>query len=74
MQLGYSNFVDAKAKNGGKNSAEDFLKQFKVSLLTVGVEGGNGYPKNIILDSANLYDLYNMSAKKTKLHMKKSKN
>ncbi|MDI5788444.1 hypothetical protein PO124_08525 [Bacillus licheniformis] len=28
-----------------KSTAEDFLKQFKVSVLTVGVEGGNGYPK-----------------------------
>lgn len=26
-------------------------------------EGGNGYPKNIILDDANLKDLYLMSAK-----------
>ena len=66
MQVGYSNFVDGNAKNGGKSTAEDFLKQFKVSVLTVGVEGGNGYPKNIILDEANLYDLYNMSAKKDK--------
>ncbi|MDA1474863.1 biofilm matrix protein TasA [Bacillus changyiensis] len=66
MKMGYKNFVDGKAKNGGKNSAEDFLKQFKVSVLTVGLEGGNGYPKNIILDSANLYDLYNASAKEDK--------
>ncbi|MDA4896536.1 TasA family protein, partial [Streptomyces sp. MS2A] len=40
MQVGYSNFVDGNAKNGGKSTAEDFLKQFKVSVLTVGVEGG----------------------------------
>ncbi|KKB74529.1 MULTISPECIES: biofilm matrix protein TasA [Bacillus] len=73
MQMGFSNFVDGNAKNGGKNSAEDFLKQFKVSVLTVGVEGGNGYPKNIILDSANLYDLYNMSVKKDKASMDKVK-
>lgn len=71
MQVGYSNFVDGNAKNGGKSTAEDFLKQFKVSVLTVGVEGGNGYPKNIILDEANLYDLYNMSAKKIRARTKK---
>lgn len=73
MQVGYSNFVDGNAKNGGKSTAEDFLKQFKVSVLTVGVEGGNGYPKNIILDEANLYDLYNMSAKKDKSAYEKVK-
>ncbi|MBO3792909.1 biofilm matrix protein TasA [Bacillus subtilis] len=57
------NYGDFKANGGSNTSPEDFLSQFEVTLLTVGKEGGNGYPKNIILDDANLKDLYLMSAK-----------
>ncbi|MFB8735154.1 TasA family protein [Bacillus sp. SL00103] len=40
MSLDYSQFQDgASAKNGGKNTAEEFLSQFQVSVLTVGAEG-----------------------------------
>ncbi|MCO4850169.1 biofilm matrix protein TasA [Bacillus vallismortis] len=60
MALNYGEF---KANGGSNTSAEDFLSQFEVTVMTVGKEGGNGYPKNIILDDANLKDLYLMSAK-----------
>ncbi|ABV62863.1 biofilm matrix protein TasA [Bacillus pumilus] len=64
MSLDYSQYQDgASAKKGGKNTAEEFLSQFQVSVLTVGAEGGNGYPKNIILDAANLLDLHQLTAK-----------
>lgn len=36
MSLDYSQFIDgSSAKNGGKNTAEEFLSQFQVSVLTV---------------------------------------
>ncbi|PSA93064.1 spore coat protein [Bacillus atrophaeus] len=63
MALNYSGFNTAKGDN---DSPEDFLSQFQITLLTVGKEGGNGYPKNIILKAANLKDLYLMSAKQDK--------
>lgn len=62
MSLDYSQFQDG-ASAGGKNTAEEFLSQFQVSVLTVGAEGGNGYPKSIILDAANLLDLHQLTAK-----------
>ncbi|AEB24694.1 TasA family protein [Bacillus sp. L381] len=60
------NFTDFKGAKKGNESAEDFLSQFEITVLTVGKEGGNGYPKNIILKAASLKDLYLMSAKQDK--------
>ncbi|MGE6629337.1 biofilm matrix protein TasA [Bacillus sp. NPDC077027] len=74
MQLGYSNFKDGKAKNGDQNTAEEFLSQFQVSVLTVGAEGGNGYPKNIILEGANLLDLYLLTSEQDQAAFDKLRN
>ncbi len=47
----------------GKNTAEDFLKQFKITVVSIGTEEGNGYSKDVIKD-VNLYDFINMTSNK----------
>ncbi len=64
MSLDDCQFKDGtSAKKGEKNSAEECLSQFQVSVLTVGAEGGNVYLRNIILDHANLINLYLLTSK-----------
>ncbi|EWG13157.1 major biofilm matrix component TasA [Cytobacillus firmus DS1] len=67
LKLTHSNFVDYVGGDDtdiwGKNSAADFLRQFTITVISSGTEGGNGYSKDIVKD-VNLFDFIEMTAGK----------
>lgn len=64
LNVKWKNFNDYTGSNdpdiGGRNSAEEFLSQFTITVLSIGTEGGNGYKKDIV-KNVNLLDFINMT-------------
>ncbi|MGM0972347.1 MAG: TasA family protein [Bacillota bacterium] len=67
LKLNHSKFKDYKGGDDpsdkdiwGTNTAEEFLSQFTITVVSSGTEGGNGYSKDIV-KNVNLLDFISMT-------------